>query len=532
MSTRKLQEAIELCKKPITREEGEKYVENVSKAIKIFNALCFNKTLPSGDKYNALIKYIELIPDQGIDMLTRYRDSIPFLHGKILDGIIDILVKVIETPNLISHERIITTVMLYNRGFIDICYPCFVTLANDATMNPEHRVDACRYLFGSEEEEYLESSQEALIDITNNQDFTSEKRYEWIASFISNTGIATSFNASKLRVAYDERFVYGIQTSFFFNSENGIRERILSGQHLLQMSCCEEKESVVDELMKIASNPDVEYNTRADAADVVLRLAKGEQKKRARDLIVKLGFRAVETGQTGNVTDRNRTIYTDEQNVHSTHEYFDNLIEKVIINNTDVELPEYEEVRQEVTALVKQKINDNRKWAAYKSLTRINLDSATFTQYNVTIAEILVHVWVQVRTHRNPQNRELMENMLIEELVEMAGTCSSGHSTRLVNVLAIVDDGMKISWTDQITANISARITAAIRDCPDEDLRSAISVGMLKDSDQEDRDIYLKFVNEELVKIKEELRKEFVEASYTTNEIFEESFDIGKQRWL
>ena len=45
-----------------------------------------------------------------------------------------------------------------------------------------------------------------------------------------------------LVVPYDEEFVFALQVIFFYNDKNGIRERILSGQHMLQMQCVSQEE--------------------------------------------------------------------------------------------------------------------------------------------------------------------------------------------------------------------------------------------------------------------------------------------------
>lgn len=524
----KLQEAINLCRKPTSYEEAKTYQENLGKAMKIFNQICLNPAVPVNDKYNALIKYFELIPDQGVDMLSRYRDCIPFLKGKQLDDLIDILIRIIQTEGIDSHERVITAVTLYNRGFIDVCYPAFMHLAGDATVSNNYRVEACRYLFATEDEDYRQIAQENLIDIVNDQSVDCGKRYEWIAGFISTTGISTVLNSAKLYVHYDESFVYGLQCSFFFNEENRVEERILSGQHLLQMKCCEEKDEVTEMLLNIAQDEKIEYNTRADAADVVLRLRRGDDRKKAREIIVSLGFRPVEGDQLGGLVDRNRNIYTDEQNVHSVTDCVDREIERIVIENTDADLPPYHQVVKEVTDLVRSRIQDTKKkYAAFKSLNRINVDTATFTKYGVTIAEILVHVWVQIK-QKPKEEKELMENLLFEELIDMAGTCSSGHSGRLINVLG----GITITWEEQIIANIGARITAAIRDCSDEDLRSIVATGMLKDADKEDRDTYIDFAEKELAKIEKEMYKEFVDTAYVKKKDFEKAFEEGKSKWL
>jgi hypothetical protein len=54
---------------------------------------------------------------------------------------------------------------------------------------------------------------------------------------------------------------------------------------------------------------------------------------------------------------------------------------------------------------------------------------------------------------------------LLEELIDMYGTCSSGFSSRLVNVISGYGDfNLNISWRDQIIANFTGRLNARARD--------------------------------------------------------------------
>ena len=58
-----------------------------------------------------------------------------------------------------------------------------------------------------------------------------------------------------------------------------------------------------------------------------------------------------------------------------------------------------------------------------------------------------------------------MQKRLIEELVEMSGTCSSGFAGRLVNVISGFGDfNLRISFRDQIIANFTGRLNAKAKD--------------------------------------------------------------------
>ena len=64
-----------------------------------------------------------------------------------------------------------------------------------------------------------------------------------------------------------------------------------------------------------------------------------------------------------------------------------------------------------------------------------------------------------------------MKDRLLEELVDMSGTCSSGFASRLVNVISGFGDfNIRISWKDQIIANLTGRLNAKIKNIISTDL--------------------------------------------------------------
>jgi len=517
-------------KNPTNKVELQAHYENLKKGIQNYNRLCLNEGLGSDLRLKALCSFTKSVPDEGGDMILRLQDSLRFLKGESLESTVKILVGVTRCTDFSSHQRVGTAVSLYNNYFFNVCYNCFADLANDRSVLVDYRVESARYLFGSEVEENVQLAQEALLEVIDTNLYPSEYRYKIIAGFISRTGIATMLNFSKLKVPYDEEFVYGLQTNFFFNSKNGERERILSGQHLLQMECAEksEKEEIAAELMALARNSKLEENLRADAADVLLREGTKEQRKEAREIIVGLGRSP--TGRAQTLAERAQTIYSDSQNIHdeTIGKCIESFIEK-IINETEVKVRPYHEVHKEVCDLVRQsKLKPPDRHKAYKALNRVSIDTATFTKYKVSVSEIFVHVWLRIQQHKDSERAHL-EQRLVEELVDMADTCSSGHSGRFINVLSVYDNTLQISWEDQIKSNIVGRLMARIKAVQDEDLQAKISLGMLEDAEEEDKKAYAEFIKKTLVDLRKELYSEFVSEGYIKKDQFEAAFKEGSK---
>ena len=68
---------------------------------------------------------------------------------------------------------------------------------------------------------------------------------------------------------------------------------------------------------------------------------------------------------------------------------------------------------------------------------------------------------IKINQHEK-ETKGMLEDRLLQELMEMSETCSSGHAGRFVNVFAGVDADINISYEDQITANLAGRIKARI----------------------------------------------------------------------
>ena len=538
---KKVQEAEELASVPETAPVNDKerniYNARVDRALKIYKELCLSTTLGVFDKIEVIASLLTTIPDEGREMLIRWRDMLPFIRGEEQNSLIKLLVLVCKSPNIDSHERSVTAVTLYNQACLDVCFQCFEAIAVDKSVLIKYRIDACRYLVGSDVQENKELAQEILIELVEDQSLPSDFRYtNIIAGFISKTGISTYLNVSKIKIAYDEEFVYGLQSSFFYEHRNGVRERILSGQHMLDMSgevvSEDEKKNIGEELLEIAGDVTQEENVRADAADVILRLGTPDQIVKARNIITELGYSAV-GGKSKSLMDRVKTIYNNSQNVHddSIGESVNKFIEKMI-NDKSVTTRPFHTVHDELGKLIRSKgLEPTKKHAAFKALNRVSIDTATFTKNKITIAEIFVHVWLRIQKYKNP-TKTTLEDRLIEELIEMGDTCSSGHSGRFVNVLSTVDAELRIGYDSQITANLAGRINARVRGIENPDLRASVASGMQSDASEEDREAYKSFIFTAVNEIRDEMYKEFVGDKYITADQFEDYFTAAKKEWL
>ena len=299
--------------------------------------------------------------------------------------------------------------------------------------------------------------------------------------------------------------------------------RILAGQYLLQKckitSLCKRKIERI--LMGFAQDPNLDYDLRADSADTLLQLGSKASKKASREIIILLGR------QNRNV----RTIFENAQNTHVIE------IEKSIIEvleflttlplKTHNKLPiTFEYVKKSIEKMLEKKEKEEEKKEEARSATgaelqskeekiqialnRIAMDRTLYGKFNCTLANILLKVWTYISDHKCENE---MRKRLLEELLDMSGKCTTGFVGRLVNVISGFGKfNLRISFSDQIIANLQGRLNARIRAIEDEEFKGDILAEMsLVPSRFKDRKNFLKFFRENMLSIREQMYLEFRE---------------------
>ena len=251
-------------------------------------------------------------------------------------------------------------------------------------------------------------------------------------------------------------------------------------------------EGVQHFLLTISKDKDTQINYRAECADILDRTGYGSYKKYGREIIEELGSLYTEN--------KNKTIYTNLQNVHDesiTEKIIDTL--KYLMSTVIVPFERNTgEIYERIVYLTE---NDTRKDKIISSFQRILIDTAKYE--GLCISDILLLVWEKICSS---SNKTELESRLLDELFEMTDTCSSGHLTRIMNILSgFFDDiqPVKISYKEQLRTNVFARYTSAIRTLT-QDIQDQIVQEMTSDTKDVIHEIIFSFSPED------ELRDEFV----------------------
>jgi hypothetical protein len=307
-------------------------------------------------------------------------------------------------------------------------------------------------------------------------------------------------------------FIIESALSFINNSLNMTQYRILAGQLLIHKYNYQPQENIEEILLNFSQDNTLDYNLRADAADVLLQLGTEKNKLSAREIIMILGRE----------NSKINTLYENAQNVHikeieqSVNEILEFLSSLSL--NTPNNMPvTFEYIKSKIEKYITIQPCSDGTEKKYKkddidkiniSLNRIYMDRALYSKYNCNLSNILIKVWTYINTH-DCKNQMIIR--LMDELIEMSGTCSSGYITRLINsITGFGEFSLKISFCDQIISNLNGRLNRNAKLIDNIYFQEKVLEEMsISANDYKSRSNFLKFFQENISIIREELYNEF-----------------------
>jgi len=184
---------------------------------------------------------------------------------------------------------------------------------------------------------------------------------------------------------------------------------------------------------------------RSEAADILLRLGTPSFRSAAGKIIEELGTRFV--------PGRERTIYTNTQNIHDI-ENIEGAIKEITSEPLVVEMDR-----------ILDWLQSCRDDIALLSFQRITMDTGLF--YGFRMTEILCYVYQRILA--SPFEQELKKRFL-EEMREMNGWCGSGHVIRIINMLQGFDDTIQLTMPikEEIKASVFSRYSIHLKSCSKE----------------------------------------------------------------
>ena len=412
------------------------------------------------------------------------------------DALNQVCMNLEETPTPCRTEAI-TTLMECKR-FEKEADSYFCTLVNDQNIECDFRYKTILSL----ENKTAEFIRYEIIDMFDDKEFVKEF-YEKLQKNITTLfpkykpksddfrfwrEVLRRLSYDELRFVYKEKypdkecsldkFIKNAQLAFLFDINNYTYYKILSGQYLLQKCSLVSSISfsVQERILSFAQDNELDYNRRADAADVLLRLGSKSMQENGRAIIIELGC----------IDGQIRTVFDNAQNVHSeeVEESVSEALEflsTIPIHTIDKTPIDFNYVNTQVENMLKKKeeeLKNNTPNLPYSDLShqiekekierirlamnRIQMDRALYSKFNSSLLNILLKVWTYMVG--DEENFQEMCSRLLEELEEMSHTCSSGYASRLINVISGFGNfNIRISFEDQIIANFIGRLNSKVR---------------------------------------------------------------------
>lgn len=344
---------------------------------------------------------------------------------------------------------------------------------------------------------------------------------------------------------------------FYFNnfshSKYPLQYRVKSSSYLLSQVPRNEFNSteVHRFLLKLSRNERIDQATRFECSNILRQYGLKDYRE---DMeyervfpVVTLGILDDELAQNRrmntNLTENRRrtlvfrrTVYEDAQNVHNTSvnesvkESIYNLYKYVKGKNsffTDKEnhnerIKLMNEISMRITFLIKTKDIVIRK-KILSSFDRILVDGARFNivknedKVELSLFDVLLLVWYEIK---NSKDKEELEKCLLEELLNMNGQCTTGHLSRIVNILSGFSEYVfiKISYKDQIKNYIFNHYNKLVKT----DAYRDVILDEILEEDKEKKIYLLKMIQEHSVYV--ELKKEFVDSKLLELENFNECY--------
>lgn len=455
----------------------------------------FDLSLPLNNLLDLVKIYNSKVPEEVGNVINRLNSMYVFSFSKVIENYLFRIIHEIDIDTYLKLES--AKVLTYNtdRGYQALNYICSLKDNPIATLC---KVESICYL--TRHPDYLIDAYRYLHDIISDLKLDCLYRYQIILS------LYRQIDDKELKIDFTKRLCI----SFLQNEKNLVTGRILASQNLL-INCNPDEELtnyIEGTLLNFGMDESLNENVRADSIDVLMQYGRDDVRKIAARLIVALGTRQGKA----------RTIFDNSQNVHhrSIEESANKILEYLnTIPNKNRERVEidFDHVRKEILEDLKLG-EDEKNFVEFKekiemSLTRVFLDRAVYSQYNMTLMNILVKMWCYIDNHS--EYREVMRERLLEELADASEVCSTGYAFRIVNVLSGFGEmSITISFEDQIVANLEGRLNAKIREITDEDFMMDVLAEMAIPAEHYDqRGNFLRFFRGVISTIREDMYQEF-----------------------
>ena len=489
---------------------------NVTDRLKTFLLLLeFNKIEFSSEMSRLQMRFIHFVQDK---------------HTSINDDV-ELLKALGSSPQISGNNRLECMATLFRHSYFDEAYHIASSISIDQHLTISQRKESIFLLVGSEENQYQNDGFLACKNLIENGTFVQSRDIlALLLNLGQESGLYVNIIDAKIPYEYNEECCIRIFKDYFYSSIYNIHDKLVAAQFLIQTSYVENKESQINLLEEIyrwayLDDETIEIGMRGDCGDFLQNWSEIEEyEEKGRRIIDEMKFANVPIGM--------RNIYTNAENVHehnvmeAIHKF---IIERLIPNTDNVPAYDTTPTLKDISEHIYKIKKPNALYKALDSFDKIKIDNTKFTKDKIVPLDVLCYIWnyIRMKNHEKVQ-RKLLLNKFMQELVDMADTCTSGHIARLINVV----ESIQITFHQQIVANTQGRIQAKLRNMEDVDKQGDYAMALMEDATpvlkQELHDWIMSFKDD----LCTELQEEFVGEEYVSQQEFDIAFNEGLVGWI
>ena len=159
-----------------------------------------------------------------------------------------------------------------------------------------------------------------------------------------------------------------------------------------------------------------------------------------------------------------KNITEDKQNVH--HSSINDHVKKVVIALCD-NFPN----QMSLWGLMSSELQKRSSWNTknQKSLAFIRENTSVFTDNHISLKQLAISIFMFIMHRENTEEKEELFTRFNQELSDMQGTCSTGHLSRLINVVQGFSDKYTIQMDPEkeMKSFIFQHLTKLLRTAPE-----------------------------------------------------------------
>ena len=482
-----------------------------------------NVKLPASTRLSALKRLLKMDDIAYESVISRYERLADVLDHQQLQPHLAFLELIIADPDIAPQTQFNIVMSMYVNDYFHVCYPMIIKIIKAGHIGRMYLGDLIKLLYANDG--MIDQGKEYIIaecKIGDPVDEFHDYWYRFITAVYEHDAIRFSTISNITLSDDDPVFLEQLLNVYMDNPANTIQRRIQCAVMKLEMHHQDDPDTVAF-LQLLIKHHYEDPSVVGDAYDALIGhhidSTKWEQE-------------LIQYGSRNNVMG---TYAENTQNVHlfrdQAYQYVDIIYARLLptlTNRTSSPSAALKTMYEDFVSgiynwILKFGCDENQETAIYQTIERFKDDRSRMGRHNLSLRDVAALVVSVIET-------DDQEKMFMNELIDMAGTCTTGNVVRLVGVVAngVDESPFAITYAQQIESNIKGRL---FRNFKQEPTIYEIVTSEIIDDDGDRSDAYHKHVVAQLKLVYQELVDEFVLEQWIDKASFDEIFQAQARQW-